>query len=374
MNGIARSDNSLLARWWWTIDRVNLVALVTMICVGALLTLAASPPVAEQIGLGTYHFASRQFVFLSAAFCIMMAVSLLDLRSIRRLAATAFCGAVVLTVATLVIGTEIKGATRWLYLGGLSLQPSEFLKPAFAVLAAWMFAEGRLDGHFPGNLIATGMFVLCMSLLLLQPDVGMSAVVFGTWAVQFFLAGLGLYLVAGIVLLAAGGLGAAYATFDHVRVRFDRFLDPNAAEGYQVGRALEAFRNGGLLGTGPGEGQIKTHLPDAHADFVFAVAGEEFGLIACLVIVGLFAVVILRGFIRAFKDDDLFVLLATAGLLTQFGLQAIINMASNLHLIPPKGMTLPFMSYGGSSTLALALAMGMMLALTRARPGRGGAL
>lgn len=371
MTTIARSDNSLLARWWWTIDRWNLTALVAMIGIGAILALAASPPVAERIGLDTYHFAHRQFVFLPLALAVILGVSMLSPRGIRRLAMVGFGGAVLLTAATLVVGAEIKGATRWLHVAGFSLQPSEFLKPAVAVVAAWMFAERRLDAHFPGYLIATGLFSLSIGLLLLQPDVGMSAVLFGTWAVQFFLAGLPLFLVVGIVILFAGGLAGAYFTFDHVRVRFDRFLDPAAGDGYQISRAMEAFKNGGFFGTGPGEGQVKSLLPDAHADFVFAVAGEEFGMVACLVVVGLFAFVVLRGFARVLKDDDLFVLLAATGLLTQFGLQAIINMSSTLHLIPPKGMTLPFMSYGGSSTLALALAMGMVLALTRQRPGRG---
>ena len=373
MTGFTRSDNSLVSRWWWTVDRWNLTALTAMVAVGALLALAASPPVAERIGLDTFHFARRQFVFLPAALVVMLGCSLLTPKGVRRLSLLTLGTFGLLTAATLVLGAEIKGATRWLHLAGFSLQPSEFLKPAFAVVAAWMFATRRLDERFPGYAVATGLFLGIVVLLLMQPDVGMSAVIFGTWAVQFFLAGLPLFLVAGIVLLFVGGVGAAYLNFDHVRERFDRFLDPSAGEGYQVTKAMEAFRNGGLFGTGPGEGKVKTFLPDAHADFVFAVAAEEFGLIACLIVVALFAFVVLRGFTRVFRDDDLFVVLATAGLLTQFGLQAIINMSSTLHLIPPKGMTLPFMSYGGSSTLALALAMGMVLALTRARPGRGGA-
>lgn len=370
--GFARSDNSLLSRWWWTVDRWNLSALMAMIGIGALLALAASPPVAERIGLDTFHFARRQFVFLPFALVVILGMSMLGPRGVRRVAIATLAVFGLLTAATLVIGPEIKGATRWLNVGGFSLQPSEFLKPAFAVVAAWMFATRRLDERFPGYAVATGLFVVIVSLLLMQPDVGMSAVVFGTWAVQFFLAGLPLFLVGAIVLLFVGGIGAAYLTFDHVRSRFDRFLDPAAGEGYQVSKAMEAFRNGGLFGTGPGEGTVKAYLPDAHADFVFAVAAEEFGMIACLAVIALFGFVVLRGFARVFRDQDLFVMLAVTGLLSQFGLQAIINMSSTLHLIPPKGMTLPFMSYGGSSTLALALSMGMVLALTRTHPGRGG--
>jgi cell division protein FtsW len=232
-----------------------------------------------------------------------------------------------------------------------------------------MFAEGRLDNKFPGYVVSTGLFVLTAALLLMQPDVGMTMVVAAIWGVQFFLAGLPLILVALIACMFIGGGVTAYFTFPHVQGRIDRFLDPAAGEGYQVMRGIEAFQNGGLFGRGPGEGRVKEMLPDAHADFIFAVTGEEFGLIACLIIICLFAFVVFRGFSRIFKGNDLFVLLVVVGLLVQFGLQAIINMASSVHLIPPKGMTLPFISYGGSSTVALAYAMGMVLALTREQPG-----
>jgi cell division protein FtsW len=277
-----------------------------------------------------------------------------------------------LMVLTLFIGPEIKGATRWLSVGPYSVQPSELVKPGFAVVAAWMFAEQRLDGRFPGYGIATGLFFAISALLLMQPDVGMTMVVASVWGVQFFIAGLPLVLVAGIgfgFLIASLG---AYFTFGHVQVRVDRFLDPAGGESYQVSRALEAFYNGGWAGRGPGEGRVKEFLPDAHADFIFAVAGEEFGLVLCLIMVALFAFVVLRGFSQVLKSGDLFVLLAVTGLLVQFAVQAIINMASNINLMPPKGMTLPFVSYGGSSTLALAVGMGMVLALTRERPGGRG--
>ena len=277
-----------------------------------------------------------------------------------------------LMVLTLFIGPEIKGATRWLSVGPYSVQPSELVKPGFAVVAAWMFAEQRLDGRFPGYGIATGLFFAISALLLMQPDVGMTMVVASVWGVQFFIAGLPLVLVAGIgfgFLIASLG---AYFTFGHVQVRVDRFLDPAGGESYQVSRALEAFYNGGWAGRGPGEGRVKEFLPDAHADFIFAVAGEEFGLVLCLIMVALFAFVVLRGFSRVLKSGDVFVLLAVTGLLVQFAVQAIINMASNINLMPPKGMTLPFVSYGGSSTLALAVGMGMVLALTRERPGGRG--
>jgi len=369
MTTLGRTDTSVVSRWWWTVDRWMLIAIVAIAAIGAVLTLAASPAVAERIGFDPYHFVRRQFVFLPVALVMMFGVSLMTPRGVKRLAVVLAVLAFLGMIATLIAGSEIKGASRWISLAGFSLQPSEFVKPAFAVIAAWMFAEHREDDRFPGTIVATGLFVAVAALLLLQPDVGMTAVVAAVWGVEFFLAGLPLLLVVLMAAAFAGSVVAAYFTFSHVQLRIDRFLDPSSGEGYQVTRALEAFRNGGLFGRGPGEGRVKEVLPDAHADFIFAVAGEEFGLIVCLIILGLFAFVVLRGFSRVLREDNLFILLAVAGLTVQFGLQVIINIASTINLIPPKGMTLPFISYGGSSTLSLALGMGMLLALTRERPG-----
>ncbi|MEK9723325.1 MAG: putative peptidoglycan glycosyltransferase FtsW [Rhodospirillaceae bacterium] len=373
MSALSRTDRSLVGRWWWTVDRWLLVAVLTIAGAGIILTLAASPPVAERIGLDTFHFAKRQIVFIAAAVTVMLGVSFLGHRGVRRLAALMTLTAIVLMIATLFVGIEIKGATRWLHLGGLSIQASEFIKPGFAVMSAWFFATRRLDDHFPGYVLAGGLYAIIAGLLLLQPDVGMTLIVSAIWAVQFFIAGLPWILVAGVAALFMGGSVVAYFTFSHVQVRVDRFLDPEAGQGYQVGRALDAFRNGGWAGRGPGEGRVKEVLPDAHADFIFAVVGEEFGLITCLIVLALFCFVVLRGFANVSKDNDLFALLAVAGLLTQFALQALINMASSVNLMPPKGMTLPFISYGGSSTLGLGFGLGMVLALTRVRPGAGGA-
>ena len=371
MSTFTRTDTSLLSRWWWTIDRMMLLAVVAIAALGAILVLAASPAVADRIGLDNFHFVRRQFVFLPVGLMLMLGVSMLTPRGVRRLALVMFAGALVAMVLVLFVGMETKGAVRWLSIAGFSLQPSEFIKPSFAVVAAWMFSAQKLDDDVPGYAIAVGLFILVVGLLLLQPDFGMTIVVSCVWAVQFFIAGLPLVLVGAIALLfILGGFGA-YLTLDHVRLRIDRFLDPVGGAGYQVERSLDAFVNGGLLGRGPGEGRVKEVLPDAHTDFILAVAGEEFGLLLCLLVVALFAFVVLRGFSRVFKDTDFFVMVAVAGLLTQFALQAIINIASTTNLIPPKGMTLPFISYGGSSTLALALGMGMVLALTRIRPGSG---
>lgn len=372
MSTFTRTDNSALGRWWWTIDHWTLAALGLLIGAGFLLLLAASPAVADRIGLGSFHFVSRQLFYLPIAVAGMLGVSLLSPLGVRRLAVLVFLMALILLVLTPWIGVEAKGARRWIGFGVLSIQPSEFIKPAFAVVAAWMFAERRLREGFPGNTISIGLYALVVGLLLIQPDFGMAVVVTAVWFTQFFLAGLPLAFVALCAAIGMALLAAGYFGFDHVASRIDRFLDPSSGDTFQVATAMEAFMNGGLFGRGPGEGTVKDILPDAHADFIFAVAGEEFGLLACLGIVAVFAFVVLRGFSRLLQERDLFVLLATAGLLTQFGLQAVINMASTLRLMPTKGMTLPFISYGGSSLLALALAMGMVLALTRRRYGVGG--
>jgi cell division protein FtsW len=367
----ARIDQSPVARWWWTVDRWSLAALAVLIGFGVVMSLAASPPVAERIGYDGMHFVRRHLAMLPLAIGVMFLVSLQPPRTIRRIAVIGFAIALALLAFTFVIGVEIKGARRWINLPGLSLQPSEFVKPTFAVVAAWLFAEQKLHPRFPGNLICTALFLLVMAMLIKQPDIGMAGVVAAVWFAQFFMAGLRLYWVAAGALAGVGGLVAAYLYLPHVKVRVDHFLDPTAGDSYQVTRSIEAFANGGLWGRGPGEGTVKDVLPDAHADFVFAVAGEEFGVIACLAVVALFAFIVLRGFSRMSQEGSLFVLLAATGLLVQFGLQAAINMASSLHLIPTKGMTLPFLSYGGSSMLALGLGMGMMLALTRRRLGGG---
>jgi cell division protein FtsW len=366
---IARNDTSVLGRWWWTVDRWTLAALITLAGLGMVLTVTASPPVAERIGADPFYFVRKQGVLLLPALALLLFVSLADLRQVRRIAVALLLFSLIGLVGTLAMGAEIKGATRWISIAGFTLQPSEFAKPAFAVVAAWMFSAQRLGEEIPGFVIASGLYVLVLALLLMQPDVGQAAVLSAIWFTQFFLAGLPMAAVIAMAALGAVGMVAAYFVFPHVQSRIDRFLDPAAGDNYQVNRAMEAFSNGGLLGRGPGEGTVKTVLPDGHADFIFAVAGEEFGMIACLAIVAIFAFVVLRGFARVLHDNDLFVVLAATGLLMQFGLQALINMASTLSLIPTKGMTLPFISYGGSSLMALAIGMGMLLALTRKRPG-----
>ncbi len=372
MINLGRTDTSVIGRWWWTVDRWTMAAVAVIIAIGMILILAASPAVAQRIGADHFHFVRRQFMFVPPTVLVIFSVSLLPPLWVRRLASLGFVCSMVLMAVVLVTGQEIKGATRWIDIAGMTIQPSEFAKPCFAVVAGWMFAEQREGDRFPGNAVSFGLYLMVAVLLLLQPDVGMTIVVSAVWFVEFFLSGLPILWVLVFAMVGLSGLVGAYFTFSHVQARVDRFLDPSDGAGYQVTTALQAFHYGGLFGRGPGEGRVKEVLPDAHTDFIMAVAGEEFGLILCLVVVGLFAFVVLRGFARMLNEDNLFVLLATSGLLVQFGLQALVNLASTLHLMPTKGMTLPFISYGGSSMLALALGMGMVLALTRKRYGAEG--
>lgn len=354
-----------MSAWWQTIDRVMLGTLLAIMLFGVLLIFAASPAVATRINIDQYYFVWHHIALLVPSLGIIYFVSLLTPRQIRLLAFTLFPIMLALTYATLVMGSQIKGATRWVHIGPLNIQPSEFLKPVFAVVSAWMFAKAFEIKRFPGQLVAIGLYIVTVAALLLQPDLGMTVIVTAIFFCQFFLAGLPLVLIGGLGALGAGGLVAAYFIFPHVHSRIDRFISPQAGDTYQIDRSLEAFANGGWFGTGPGEGVVKRSLPDAHADFIFSVAGEELGMIFTTVLLLLFLLIVLRGLQRAGQQKDMFVLLAVSGLMTQFGLQALVNMGSSLHLIPTKGMTLPFVSYGGSSLLALALGMGIVLALTR---------
>lgn len=367
---VTRSDTSVLGRWWWGVDRWTLVALMTLVAVGYVMMLSASPAVAERIGAGSrYAFIVRQVVWSSLAVAVLVATSMLTPRWVFRFAALGCVGSIALTAMTLVVSPEINGARRWITLPGMSLQPSEFLKPCIAVACGWLIAEGRRSRRFPGLIIALALIAVTAVILKKQPDVGMLAVIVAVFLAQAFVSGINLVLV-GIGGAAVAGLGVlAYTLHGHVRQRINAFLDSDNLH-FQVRMSLEAFGNGGLTGRGPGEGRVKDVLPDAHTDFVFPVVAEEFGLVMCLFVIAVFAFVVLRGLLRLVNERDMAIALAATGLLTQFGLQAFINMGSSLKLIPTKGMTLPFVSYGGSSAVALAIGMGFLLALTRRRVSR----
>ncbi len=365
----SRTDRGLVSNWWWTIDRWFLAAFIMLMVLGVVLSFAASPAVAERIGLEEYHFVTRQIIFMLPAVGVMLGVSFLDQRLVRRLAIVMLIGGIVLMALTLFVGVEVKGSRRWISLAGVSLQPSEFLKPAFVVICAWLFAEHARQPEIPGNLFAMILLGLVVTLLVAQPDLGQTMLVVGTWGVMFFMAGMAWMWIIGLGAIGLAGGFLAYTVFPHVAGRIDRFLT-GEGDNFQTETALDAMVRGGWFGRGPGEGTVKKILPDSHTDFIFSVAGEEFGIMLCLLLVGLFAFIVLRGLLIALREHDDFTRFSVAGLVIMFGFQSIINMGVNLQLMPAKGMTLPFISYGGSSLVAMAISMGMVLALTRKRPER----
>jgi cell division protein FtsW len=365
---VSRVERTPFADWWWTVDRLLLAALVALMLAGIILSLAASPPVANRLGLDAFYFVHRHVLYLLPAIFVMLAASFLSPRWIRRIALVVFFVSLALTAATLVFGAEVKGARRWLIIAGVNFQPSEFVKPAFVILISWLFAESARKPDVPANTFAVILLVGVISVLVMQPDFGQTLLIALVFGALFFMAGMRFVWVLVLGAMATGGGVIAYSTVPHVAKRIKRFLDPSSGDTFQVDTALESFMNGGWFGRGPGEGTVKRILPDSHADFVFAVAAEEFGIVLCLMLVALFAFIVLRALIRAARNDDPFSRFATAGLAILFGAQSTINMAVNLALIPAKGMTLPFISYGGSSMISLAYGVGMLLALSREQP------
>lgn len=365
MTPFARADQSMLSRWWWTVDRWLILALLLLISVGLLLNIAASPSVAERLGLESFHFTIRQVVFLGGSIFVMFIISLMQTITVRRLATLMFPVFLALVYATIFMAPEIKGATRWLPIGNFTLQPSEFLKPAFIVVTGWMLSEQLKSPSFPGRKISLGLFGLVMLGLVFQPDFGQAILISMVFAAQLVASGLPLLWVGAFGVTGVGASIIGYFQVPHIQSRIDAFLNPETADTYQIDTALNAMKSGGFLGLGPGEGDVKKILPDAHTDFIFAVAGEEFGMLACIGILFLFIVIVVRGLSHLLEEENPFVVLGAGGLIILFGLQALINIGVNLAVIPAKGMTLPFISYGGSSALALAITMGMVLALTR---------
>lgn len=369
-HAFARSDRSAVGVWWWTIDRWLLGAAAVLIGLGILLSFAASPAAAARMNVGDpFHFALRQCVFAVVGAGVLIGASMLEVRMVRRLSFFIFVGAIALMIALPFMGHTAKGATRWVEFAGFTLQPSEFLKPALIILVAWMFSEGQKGEGVPGVTIAFALYAVSVALLLIQPDVGQTVLITVAFGAAFWMAGVPLSWVMRLGAVAVAGLVAIYFVFSHVADRVNRFLNPESADTHQVDRAAEAIAAGGLFGRGPGEGVMKRHVPDLHTDFVYSVAAEEYGLVFSLIVIGLFALIVTRGLHRAMKLSNTFEQVAAAGLFVIVGQQAIINIAVNLNMIPTKGMTLPFISYGGSSLIASGLTLGLALALTRRRPG-----
>ncbi|HUO21885.1 MAG TPA: putative lipid II flippase FtsW [Caulobacteraceae bacterium] len=369
-HAFARTDQTRLGVWWWTTDHLLLGVVTVLMMLGVLLSFASSPAAAARLNLtDPFHFATRQCLFAAVAAVILIGVSMLSPRGIKRSAFFIYAAAIGVMAILPLLGHNAKGATRWLEFGGFSLQPSEFMKPALIVLVAWMFSEGQKGEGVPGVSIAFGLYGVAVALLLIQPDVGQTILITIAFGAAFFVAGVPMRWIFGLFGAALVGLVGVYFTFGHVSTRVHKFLSPDASGARQIDSAQEAIAAGGLFGRGPGEGVMKRHVPDLHTDFIYSVAAEEYGLMFSLMLIALFGVLVTRGLYKAMKLSNPFEQIAAAGLFVLVGQQAFINVAVNLNLIPTKGMTLPFISYGGSSMMAMGLTLGMALALTRRRPG-----
>src|SRR5271165_975567 len=367
---VSRAERGPVADWMRTIDRWLLGSFLALMVIGLVMALAASPAVAERLNLPTFHFVNRQALMLVPTAALMIATSFLSPRHVRRAALLTFAASLILIVLALMFGAEVKGARRWIF----GIQPSEFIKPAFVVLAAWAFTEGgRKTATAPiAKFLSFVILPITIVPLVMEPDFGQTMLISIVWASLFFMPGLHWFWVVGVGGLGVLGGFAAYKLSPHVHERVLRFIDPDKTGGvvdtFQVDTALQSLLSGGWLGRGPGEGMYKRILPDAHTDFVFAVTGEEFGMLACMALILFFGFIVLRGLILSSRSQDPFCRFVAAGMTVMFGVQSWINMAVNLRAMPAKGMTLPFISYGGSSLLALGLGMGFLLAATRRRP------
>ena len=359
---ISRSDNSNIALWWWTIDRFLLTLFSILIIVGIFLVMASSQHLAQSFNIFSHYFTLRHILFVIISLPIIFLFSLLNEKQTKAISIIGLIITIFLLLIILINGSEIKGAKRWIYFSGFSFQPSELCKPFYVIVNAWfltLWIEGK---NFPGWAWSIVSLILISSLLLIQPDVGMTIVIILTWCFQLFITGIPLIIIICLTLAVPLFVILTYHNFDHVKIRIDGFLEGTT---YQVTKSLQSFEFGGFWGTGPGEGFYKKFLPDAHSDFVFAVAAEEYGILICLIIILIYSLVVYRAFSLSFINKSLFFIIAVSGLAFQFGIQTLIHMASNTNLIPTKGMTLPFLSYGGSSMMSSAITVGILLSLTR---------
>ena len=364
-----RDGEPIIPRWWRTIDKWSMCCVLVLFGIGLLLGLAASPPLAERNGFAAFHYVERQAAFGGLAILIMFAFTLMSPRTIRRLAVIGFAVSFVALLFLPIFGTDYgKGAVRWFSIGFGSIQPSEFLKPGFIVVAGWMIAASNEIAGPPGKSYSFGIALFIALLLALQPDFGQACLILFAWAVMYFVGGAPFYILSGIAGLTVVGGALAYQHSEHFARRIDGFLSAEVDPNTQLGYAANAIREGGFFGVGVGEGTVKWSLPDAHTDFIIAVAAEEYGLLLVLVIILLYATIVLRSLFRLMRERDPFIRLAGAGLACTFAVQAMINMSVAVRLLPAKGMTLPFVSYGGSSLIAGGIMVGMLLALTRVRP------
>ena len=366
-DNIDLNHNNMIKRWWRAVDQHLIIALALLFMFSLMLVTTASPAVANRIGLVDNYFAIRQVIYLSAGGILIITFSMLDKKWIKRVAILGFLFTLVMLVLVKFVGHEVKGATRWISIAGFSYQPSEFMKPFFAIMVGWVLSLKYQDPSIETQLNFTlmGLYGTIALLLILQPDFGTLVMMTSVFILQIFVSGLPIIWLLMAFIVASFGISASYFLLPHVATRINNFLDPAASENYQVSRSIMAFEHGGIYGVGPGEGVIKQNIPDSHTDFIFAVSGEEFGAVISMVIVLIFAYIVIRTILKLVEENDKFIQFAALGIIGQFGLQAAINIGVTLNLLPTKGMTLPFISYGGSSTLSTSIAMGMLMGLTK---------
>ena len=366
---IVQSGEAVLPRWWRTVDRVTIFCIFSLFAIGILLGFAASTPLAERNGLDPFYYVTRQAAFGGLALVVMLVVSMLNPLMIRRLGVIGFFGAVFALAMLPAFGTDFgQGAVRWFSLGFASVQPAEFLKPVFVIFTAWMIAASQEIGGPPGKSVSLFTMIVIVGFLVMQPDFGQGALIVFAWSVIYFVSGAPMLVLFSVMALVAAGGVFAYANSEHVARRIDGFLSTEIDPTTQIGYATDAIRNGGLFGAGLGEGTVRWTLPDAHTDFIIAVAAEEYGVVMVYLIIALFVTIALRSYFRLMRERDTFIRLAGTGLVSLLALQAFINLGVAVRILPAKGMTLPFVSYGGSSLIAMGIAVGMLLAFTRSRP------
>ena len=366
---IVQSGEAVLPRWWRTVDRVTIFCIFSLFAIGILLGFAASTPLAERNGLDPFYYVTRQAAFGGLALVVMLVVSMLNPLMIRRLGVIGFFGAVFALAMLPAFGTDFgQGAVRWFSLGFASVQPAEFLKPVFVIFTAWMIAASQEIGGPPGKTVSLFSMVVIVGFLVMQHDFGQGALVVFAWSVIYFVSGAPMVILFSVMAMVAAGGVFAYANSEHVARRIDGFLSTEIDPTTQIGYATDAIRNGGLFGAGLGEGTVRWTLPDANTDFIIAVAAEEYGVVMVYLIIALFVTIALRSYFRLMRERDTFIRLAGTGLVSLLALQAFINLGVAVRLLPAKGMTLPFVSYGGSSLIAMGISVGMLLAFTRSRP------
>lgn len=363
MKTFKRSDTDILSKWWWTVDKISLMIILILISIGIFIMSSASLFMAERFHTGSLYFAMRHLVFLVFSFSIIILLSFTDQKTITRIAIIGFLITFILLFMVCLFGHTNKGAKRWIKILKFSLQPSEFIKPFFAVTNAWLLSI--MQNETFALLTSVSLLLSPLFFLIIQPDIGMSVVLISIWLAQIFVYGIKIRLVSilMIILMITGVI--VYLSFSHVKNRVDTFISKSTNNNYQVKKSLESFQKGGLFGVGPAEGKVKLHLPDAHTDFIFAVIGEELGIISCIFIISLFALLIYRFYNNTIKKNDVFIFIAVSGLLVQLGSQVFINIGTNIKILPAKGMTLPFISYGGSSALSTGIVFGILLSLSR---------